>query len=165
MERNSEVARPPTYDSPTTDKQQVNIRSEEIPYLNPSAAARKRGGGVRRADGGKAGQGDDGKQPSGNGVMNFLRNPIGSTLGNYTQQAVRSVLPSGKDQQQPQRKAGGGSHSKASHKGLLHKDLGVKAGEPIPAKKLASAENSNSPAVRKRAVFAENAKHWHSGKE
>lgn len=54
-------------------------------------------------------------------------------------------------------------HIKPSHKGLLHKDLGVKAGAPIPAKKLEKAENSQSPAVRKRAVFAENAKHWHHG--
>lgn len=46
VERNSEVARPPTYDSPITDKQAVNIRAEEVPYLKPSAAPRKRGGGV-----------------------------------------------------------------------------------------------------------------------
>ncbi len=55
-------------------------------------------------------------------------------------------------------------HIKASHKGLLHRDLGVKAGAPIPAKKLAAAKNSDSAAVRKRAVFAENAKKWaHKG--
>jgi hypothetical protein len=52
---------------------------------------------------------------------------------------------------------------KASHKGLLHKNLGVAAGKPIPASKLAKAKNSSSAAVRKRAVFAENAKHWHHG--
>lgn len=56
-------------------------------------------------------------------------------------------------------------HIKPSHKGLLHADLGVKQGAPIPAKKLEKAEHSESAAVRKRAVFAENAKHWnHSGK-
>ena len=49
---------------------------------------------------------------------------------------------------------------KPSHKGLLHKDLGVASGKKIPASKLAAAKNSNSAAVRKRAVFAENAKHW-----
>ena len=55
---------------------------------------------------------------------------------------------------------------KPSHKGLLHKNLGVAQGSPIPAGKLAKAANSNSAAVRKRAVFAENAKHWnHSGKK
>lgn len=55
---------------------------------------------------------------------------------------------------------------KKSHRGLLHKDLGVKEGSKIPAKKLASAKNSSDPAVRKRATFAENAKHWnHGGKK
>lgn len=55
---------------------------------------------------------------------------------------------------------------KPSHKGLLHKNLGVSTGKKIPEKKLESAENSHDPAVRKRAVFAENAKHWnHAGKK
>ena len=52
---------------------------------------------------------------------------------------------------------------KKSHEGLLHKDLGVKKGEKIPAGKLAKAEHSKSAAVRKRAVFAKNAKSWHKG--
>lgn len=57
-------------------------------------------------------------------------------------------------------------HIKESHKGLLHKNLGVPAGSPIPAGKLAKAANSDNAAVRKRAVFAENAKHWnHRGKK
>lgn len=49
---------------------------------------------------------------------------------------------------------------KKSHKGLLHRDLGVAPGQPIPAGKLAAALNSASPAVRKRANFANNAKKW-----
>ena len=57
--------------------------------------------------------------------------------------------------------AGGGIHIKKSHKGLLHKNLGVAEGKPIPAKKLAKAEHSSNAKVRKRAIFAENAKHWH----
>lgn len=61
------------------------------------------------------------------------------------------------------RARGGGIHIKPSHKGLLHKDLGVAAGKPIPEKKLAKAKNSKNPAVRKRATFAENAKHWKHG--
>ncbi len=57
-----------------------------------------------------------------------------------------------------------GIHIKKSHEGLLHKNLGVAAGKPIPAGKLASAKNSSDPAVRKRATFAQNAKHWnHKG--
>jgi hypothetical protein len=54
-------------------------------------------------------------------------------------------------------------HIKKSHQGLLHKNLGVAQGKPIPAGKLAKAEKSPSPAVRKRAVFAANAKKWHHG--
>lgn len=49
---------------------------------------------------------------------------------------------------------------KKSHKGLLHKDLGVPEDEPIPAGKLAAAKHSKSAAVRKRATFAQNAKKW-----
>lgn len=47
---------------------------------------------------------------------------------------------------------------KKSHKGLLHKKLGVPKGEPIPAQKLAEALRSKSPALRKEANFARNAK-------
>ena len=53
---------------------------------------------------------------------------------------------------------------KKSHKGMLHRDLGVAQGKPIPASKLAKAKNSSSPAVRKRATFAANAKKWSHGK-
>ncbi len=56
---------------------------------------------------------------------------------------------------------GGGIHIKKSHQGLLHKNLGVAKGSKIPAKKLSKALHSSNPAVKKRAVFAENAKHWH----
>lgn len=59
------------------------------------------------------------------------------------------------------RKRGGGIHIKKSHQGLLHKNLGVAKGQKIPAKKLSKALHSSNPAVKKRAVFAENAKHWH----
>jgi hypothetical protein len=51
-----------------------------------------------------------------------------------------------------------GIHIKASHEGLLHTNLGVPQGEPIPADKLAAAKNSSSPAIRRRANFAINAK-------
>jgi hypothetical protein len=52
-------------------------------------------------------------------------------------------------------------HIKPSHKGLLHKDLGVPQGQKIPASKIAAAKHSSNPAVRKRATFAQNAKSWH----
>ena len=51
-------------------------------------------------------------------------------------------------------------HIKASHKGLLHKELGVPSGEKIPAAKLEKALHSKNPKVRKRANFARNAKHF-----
>jgi hypothetical protein len=52
---------------------------------------------------------------------------------------------------------------KPSHRGRLRAKLGVKAGAKIPAGKLASAARSKSPATRKQAVFAENAKKWNKG--
>jgi hypothetical protein len=45
---------------------------------------------------------------------------------------------------------------KPSHKGLLHEDLGVPQGEKIPMSKIEAAKNSQDPAIRKRAVFAQN---------
>lgn len=49
---------------------------------------------------------------------------------------------------------------KKANKGLLHKNLGVPQGEHIPVKALMRAKQSSSPAVRKRATFAMNAKKW-----
>lgn len=58
-----------------------------------------------------------------------------------------------------------GINIKASHKGRLHKALGVPEGQPIPAAKLQAAKNSKDPAIRKEATFAINAKGFnHSGK-
>lgn len=57
-------------------------------------------------------------------------------------------------------RSGGGIKIKASHKGMLHKDTKTPAGEKIPADKLEKAAHSKDKAVRKRAVFAENAKEW-----
>lgn len=51
-------------------------------------------------------------------------------------------------------------HIKASHKGWLHKALGVKMGEKIPAHKLEIAKSSSNPHIRKMANFAANAKKW-----
>ena len=49
---------------------------------------------------------------------------------------------------------------KPSHKGLFHKDLGKKPGAKITEKDIERGEHSKSAAERKRAVFAENARHW-----
>ncbi len=51
-------------------------------------------------------------------------------------------------------------HIKKSHAGLLHRNLGVPQGEPIPAAKVAKATHSEDPAIRRRAIFAQNAKSW-----
>ena len=45
---------------------------------------------------------------------------------------------------------------KPSHKGLLHRDLGIPEGESISREKLEAAKHSSDPAVRKRANFALN---------
>lgn len=41
------------------------------------------------------------------------------------------------------------------HPGALHKELGVKQGEKIPASKLQKAEHSKNPLLRKRVALAE----------
>lgn len=51
-------------------------------------------------------------------------------------------------------------HIKKSHEGLLHEELGVKPGQKIGIGQLMKAKHSKSPAERKRATFAENARHW-----
>jgi len=56
-------------------------------------------------------------------------------------------------------------HIKKSHKGLFHKDVGKKQGEHITEADIEKGEHSKSAAVRKRAVFAENARHWHHHSE
>jgi hypothetical protein len=50
---------------------------------------------------------------------------------------------------------------KPKNKGKLHRDLGVPEDAPIPAGKLRAGKRAADPAVRRRAVFAENADHWH----
>ena len=45
------------------------------------------------------------------------------------------------------------------HPGALHRELGVPEGKKIPAKKLAKAEHSSNPTLRKRADLAKTLKH------
>jgi hypothetical protein len=52
---------------------------------------------------------------------------------------------------------------KKSHRGLLHKKLGMKPGATIPLSSLARAKRSSSPALRKEANFAINARSWNKG--
>lgn len=53
---------------------------------------------------------------------------------------------------------------KKSHRGLLHKNLGVPEGESIPASKLA-IKSGDSTAIKKRKQFAINAKKWHHAED
>jgi hypothetical protein len=48
--------------------------------------------------------------------------------------------------------------SAIKHPGALHKELHVKEGEKIPAKKLKEAEHSKNPTERKRANLAKTLK-------
>ena len=47
------------------------------------------------------------------------------------------------------------------NKGALHRALGVPEGEKIPADKMAKAEHSDSPLMRKRAALANTLKGLH----
>jgi hypothetical protein len=49
---------------------------------------------------------------------------------------------------------------KPTHKGLLHKDTGTPSGDKISTKKEEKLKSSGSPAEKKRATFALNAKKW-----
>lgn len=57
-----------------------------------------------------------------------------------------------------------GIEIKPSHEGLLHKRLGVPAGEKIPDSDLASAKikakESGDLSLMKQVTFAQNAKKW-----
>lgn len=52
---------------------------------------------------------------------------------------------------------------KKSHRGLLHRDLGVPQGQKIPVGRIRAALHSKSAARRKRAQFAINARKWNHG--
>lgn len=47
-----------------------------------------------------------------------------------------------------------------SHRGLLHKALGIPQGQKIPRARLQAAARSSNPTMRKRAQFALNAASW-----
>ena len=53
---------------------------------------------------------------------------------------------------------------KPSHKGMLHKALGVPEGQKIPLAKIEKALHSNDPHMRQMANFAKNARGFKRGK-
>jgi hypothetical protein len=50
------------------------------------------------------------------------------------------------------------------HPGKLHRELGVPEGKKIPAKKLAKAEHSKNPTIRREANLAHTLKKLRSSK-
>lgn len=53
---------------------------------------------------------------------------------------------------------------KPSHKGKLHKALGIPEGQKIPLAKLHEAKNSKDPHMKRMANYAINARKWkHEG--
>lgn len=49
---------------------------------------------------------------------------------------------------------------KPENRGKFHKDTDTPMGKKIPLSKIKKAEKSEDPAIRKRAVFAENSRKW-----
>jgi hypothetical protein len=49
------------------------------------------------------------------------------------------------------------------HKGKLHRELGIPEGEKIPPKRLAAAERSNNPEVKRDAIRAKTMEGWKHG--
>lgn len=102
----------------------------------------------------------------GNEPWGLAKRAGGGRCGEVEGEASRSRLD------RPGRKMGGACEERKNggkldlhlKKGALHKELGVAQGEKIPAKKLEKAAHSSDPLLKKRAVFAENAKKWSHGK-
>ena len=49
---------------------------------------------------------------------------------------------------------------KPSHKGKLHRALGIPEGQEIPRSRLEEAKHSKDPDIRREATFALNARGW-----
>jgi len=58
-------------------------------------------------------------------------------------------------------------HLNPAHKGLLHREMGLKPGERISLGQLMrekrKAKRSGNTAEERRVVFAENERHWNHG--
>lgn len=63
-----------------------------------------------------------------------------------------------------EKKAGKWIQAAIKHPGALHKELGVKKGDSIPAKKLAKAARAKG-VLGRRARLAETLEHLHKGKK
>jgi hypothetical protein len=56
-------------------------------------------------------------------------------------------------------------HLNPEHKGLLHKEMGIKEGKKISTEELEKVKKNASPKKKQRIQFAENAKHFNHKKE
>lgn len=61
---------------------------------------------------------------------------------------------------EPRRKRG---WKPGGQKGKLHRELGIPEGEKIPAGRLAKAERSSNPEIRRDAIRAKTMEGWHHG--
>ncbi len=123
---------------------------------------------ICRANGGSVGKMRDiagYKAPSYGTDTSVLKAAEGKTVG---------MIPDGEGARgrldRPGRKHGGsvGKHPhflEGIKEGALRKELGTKEGEKIPAKKLEKAAHSDDPMTKKRAVLAENMRHWSKKKD
>lgn len=50
-------------------------------------------------------------------------------------------------------------------KGKLHRELGISPDKKIPAERLAKAERSENPEIRRDAIRAKTMEGWHHGKK
>ena len=125
-----------------------------------SATGIKKGGRVRRADGGWF---DD--------ATRKVANTLGYRTGSNKDDSSLPPEPDSDDSGKKKggrigRKSGGGNWIAGAikHPGALHKELGVPEGKKIPEKKLEKAEHSKNPVERKRANLAETLKGMHKAK-
>lgn len=135
-------------------RDKVSQRSGTEERAVEMADPRKRGGHVtrRRADGGATESDFDKPMPLPDRAM--------SQGSSNSRRWFGKQSPPPKPIEDEGRAHGGGIHIKPSHKGMLHKEMGVPAGEKIPTAKLEKAKEGASPAERKRITFAENARKW-----
>jgi hypothetical protein len=92
-----------------------------------------------------------------------LRDKTGNKVGsfaNYSDALDFADKVKSKAVPQPTQKMAKGGKIGPIKKGALHKQMGVPQGQPMPAKRLEQATHSDNELLRKRAQFAENAKHW-----
>lgn len=110
----------------------------------------------------RAGYGKGGAKLASGGVASQHHDGIESHLS-HLEAEVGGNMPIPRLDRKP-RASGGRTPKKDFHpggeKGKLHREIGVPAGEKIPAVKLTKAAHSKNPEVRRDAIRAETMKKW-----